>query len=700
VITTTTRDGIRVVEFGNPPLNALSPEITGGLAAAIDAAEADPSVLGVVLFGSGGAFSSGADIRWFGKPLPPGVPNLRDVIARIEASTKPYGAAIDGVALGGGFEIALACDRRCATVRSKVGLPEIHLGLLPGAGGTQRLPRLTGVGTALEVIVSGAPVPAERALALGMLDAAVRGDVVEAACASVREVPAGRTRASARSADPSPERVATARERAAPVERGGLAAQRCIDAIEAATRLAFDEGLAYERALFLDLLASEQAKSRIHLFFAEREAARIPDVPAGTQPRAIARACVVGAGTMGTGIAIALADGGIPVDLVEQDDAALARGRATIERTYAGAERKGRLQPGDVTARLGRLTFGTSLSVAANADVVIEAVFEELDLKRAVFAQLDRVCRPGAVLATNTSTLDVDAIASAVARPQDVVGLHFFSPANVMRLLEIVRGADTSTDVIATSLALARRIRKVGVVARTCDGFIANRMLFPYVREAGALLVEGALPQDVDGAIREFGFPMGPFAMMDLSGLDVGWRIRRRRREEGRPVGDAEIADALYDLGRHGQKSGAGYYRYEPGERAPLPDPIVEALVVAESNRRGIVRRSIGAHEIVQRCVFAAIGEGARVLEDGTAIRPGDIDVAWVLGFGFPAYRGGPMHYADGVGLEFVVEEMRRLEAQHGDQWQPPPLLEALARDGRRFADMTAQLEDRRGSLV
>ncbi len=685
------RDGVLVVELDNPPVNAFSPDILSGVFAAIEEGEADPAVRAFVLAGRGGIFSGGADIRWFGKPPPPNVPSLRDVIGRIEASPKAWVAAIDGTAFGGGLEIVLACDRRIGSPRARVALPEINLGLLPGAGGTQRLPRAAGCAAALRIILSGAPVKASEALELGILDAVETDDLLSAACAQALAAAGARTRLSARELQPEPAVFAAARAQLAPPERGGLAAHRCVDAIEAATTLAFAPGLQREGALFLELLASEQSKSRIHVFFAEREAAKVPDLPAGTEPAPVRTVCVVGAGTMGTGIAMALANGGLDVRVIEVADDVLARGRALIEKNYAASAAKGRFSETAVAERLARIRFGTDLAAAADADLVIEAVFEELDLKREVFARLETVCRPGAILASNTSTLDIDAIARGSSRAGDIVGLHFFSPANVMKLLEIVRGSATSARAIATSLALAKTIGKIAVVARTCDGFIANRMLAPYSRETMLLVEEGALPQDVDRVMEAFGFPMGPFRMYDLAGLDVGWRIRKRRLAEGKlsAVRDSEIGDRLCELGRFGQKTGAGIYRYDE-KRMPLPDPEVEALIAAESARLGIARRTLSDDEILERCMLAIVNEGAKALEDGTAIRPGDIDVAWIYGFAFPAYRGGPMHYADTLGTAYLRDRLNALSERYGEHWRPAPLIERLAARGGRFADLGA----------
>jgi 3-hydroxyacyl-CoA dehydrogenase len=681
-------DGVLIVRLVNPPVNAFSTALRSALLEAIERAEGDSSIEAVVLAGDGKHFSGGADIRGFGKP--PDRPALPELVEKIDGSAKRYYAAIDGTAFGGGFEVALACDARYATPAAKVGLPEVTLGLLPGAGGTQRLPRLIGIAPAIEVITTGRPLSAKAALELGAIDGVVEGDVVAATVAIARsERGRARRHASAVTIAADPAAIEAARKRFEPVERGGLAAHRCLDAI-AASILPFAEGSARERELFMELLASEQSRSRIHLFFAEREAAKIPDVPADLAPLPVERVLVIGAGTMGGGIAMALADGGLRVDVVEAAPDVLARGRATIEKNYAATASKGRISEAEVAARLGRMSFGTDLAAAAaEADLVIEAVFEDLDVKREVFGILDRASRPGTLLASNTSTLDIDAIAAATSRPQDVIGLHFFSPANVMRLLEIVRGTHTSARAIATAFALAKRIKKVGVLARSCDGFIGNRMLAGYGREANYLIEEGALPQDVDRAIKAFGFPMGIFAMGDLAGLDVGWRIRKRRAAEGK-IGafrESKVNDLLCERGWFGQKTGRGFYRYESGSRVPQPDPEVEALILAESQRLGIRRLPIPDDEIVLRCMLPLVNEGANILLDGTALRAGDIDVVWIYGYGFPAFRGGPMHWADTLGLGVVRDTIRRFEQSGGERWKLSPLIDELAASGRSFSD-------------
>jgi 3-hydroxyacyl-CoA dehydrogenase len=680
----TTRDGIGLIVLDSPPVNALGAEVVTELAHHVAAALADAAVRAVVIAGDNAIFSGGADIRAFRAP-PAGGAKLGDVLAVIEAAGIPFVAAIDGNALGGGLELALACDARIATPRSRLGQPEINLGLLPGAGGTQRLPRLIGLEPAVEMIVGGAPVGAARALELGLVDALAEGDVRDAAFAHARSLAGGpRRRASELPVRGDRAALDAARARAEPVERGGLAAHHAISAIAGALELPFAEALVRERALFDELRASEQSLARVHLFFAERAAAKGEGLPAADlHPRT---AAVIGSGTMGRGIAMTLANVGIDVTLVDLDTTLLAKARENIESTYAVTLRRGRITQPEIDARLARISYVAGLLAAAHADLVIEAVFEEMDLKQDVFRELDRIVRPDAILATNTSTLDVDAIAGATARPERVTGTHFFSPANVMKLLEIVRGSRTSPQAVANALALAKQLKKVGVVAGNCDGFIGNRMLGHYRREAEFLLEEGASPDQVDRVMRAFGFPMGPFATNDLTGLDVSWRVRKRRRAENRITGrSSHIADRLCELGRFGQKTGAGYYRYEPGSRTPHPDPVTAELIAQVAAEAGIERRTIGDDEILKRCMYPLVNEAAAILADGTAERPGDIDVVWVYGYGFPAFRGGPLRWADSVGLRVICDEMRAFEAQHGAAWVPAPLLAELAARGASF---------------
>jgi len=681
----TSRDGVAVVTIENPPVNALGPVAIVPLLAAVAQAEADPAVRAIVLTGANGTFSGGADMKTFGAN-PPVRPHIRDVLERLEAGTKPVVAAIDGNAMGGGLELALTCDYRVATPRARLALPEIQRGLLPGAGGTQRLPRLIGVAAALPFILSGEPVDGTRAKALGIVDELATGDVVEAAVAFARALPSpARRRASALSAQPDDAAIAAARTRAQPVERGGLAEHRAIDCIAEAATLPFEDGNRRERERFLELVQSEQAKARIHIFFAEREAAKLADGSA-PPPFSVKTVAVIGSGTMGSGIAMACANVGIAVTLIDLQQPLLDRAQGIIGGNYAATMKKGRLTETQMNERLGRISYATSLDAVAGAELIIEAVFEEMGVKQDVFRQLDRLASPGALLATNTSTLDVDAIAAVTSRPQDVVGLHFFSPANVMRLLEIVRGAKTSPQTIAHALGFAKQIKKIGVVAGNCDGFIGNRMLHGYFREAAFLLEEGATPQQVDRVIKDFGFAMGPFATSDLAGLDVGWRIRKGKLAIAPPVGRySRVADQLCELGRFGQKTGAGYYRYEPGDRTPHPDPLVAEIVERCAREDGVERRAVGDAEILKRCIYPLVNEAAKILDEGIATRPGDIDVVWIYGYGFPAFRGGPLRWADSVGLLTIVDDMREFAQVHGEAWKPAPLLHELAASGGTF---------------
>jgi 3-hydroxyacyl-CoA dehydrogenase len=681
--------GIAIVTVDNPPVNALKHEVRAGLAEALRRTRDDTAIEAVVIACAGRTFFAGADIAEFGRP--PQAPGLGEVITEIEAMPKPVVAAVHGTALGGGFEVALACHWRVAAPTAQAGLPEVKLGLLPGAGGTQRLPRLVGPEKALRMIVTGEPIGAAEALALGVVDEIAEDDLVSAATAFARRAVAEHRplqRARDRDdklapirADPRPfDEAAAALTRRL---RGREAPAACVEAVRNAFTLPFDEGLRREGELFGRLVVGDQSKAQRHVFFAEREAAKVPGMPEGTRPRPIARAAVVGAGTMGGGIAMCFANAGIPVTLIETGADLLQRGRDRIAANYRSTMARGGLDAAEMGRRMGLIGGAVEIGAAAGADVVIEAVFEEMGLKKRVFAELDRIAKPGALLATNTSTLDVDEIARATTRPQDIVGTHFFSPANVMRLLEIVRGRASAPDAIATALALARRLGKVPAVVRVCYGFVGNRMLARRAVEAERLLLEGAAPQQVEAALVEFGLPMGPFAMGDLAGLDVGWLIRKGRGEH------AAIEDALCEAGRFGQKTGKGYFRYEAGSRAPLPDPEVEAIIAAAADRLGIVRRSIGPEEIVERMVLPMINEGARILEEGIAARPGDIDVIWVYGYGWPAWRGGPMYYADQIGLGHVRDRLAFYSAQSDDvTLQPAPLILRLAAEGKGFASL------------
>ena len=680
-------DGVAVVTIDNPPVNALGAASIAPVLAALAEAAADPAVGAIVLVGAAGTFSGGADMKGFGV-IPRPTPTTRDLIAWMDSSPKPIVAAIAGNALGGGLEAALGADYRIATPTAQLGFPEIKRGLLPGAGGTQRAPRLMGAEPALALILSGDAIDGTRAAALGLVDRVAAGDLLAEAVAFARTlIGKGRRRASelAPAGDPAPA-IAAARAKAAPPERGGLAEQRAIDCVEDAFGLPFAQGEARELERFIELLGSEQAKARIYQFFAEREAGKLSDGSA-PPPFSPQTAVVIGSGTMGTGIAMTCANVGIAVTLVDVTDEQLTRARGIMTGNYASTVKKGRLTQAEMDARLARIAYSTSLEeAAANVDLVIEAVFEEMDVKQEVFRRLDRIARPGTMLATNTSTLDVDAIAAVTSRPQDVIGLHFFSPANVMRLLEIVRGAKTSPQTLANALGLAKKLKKVGVVSGNCDGFIGNRMLYPYRRETEFLIEEGASPQQVDGVLRRFGLAMGPFAMSDLAGLDVGWRIRKRKYGAKRPPGRySTIADTLCELGRFGQKTNAGYYRYEPGDRTPIPDPAVDEVIERSAREGGIARRAIADDEIVKRAMYPLVNEAALILAEGIATRPSDIDVVYVNGYGFPAWRGGPLRWADSIGLRTVVDDMLAFERTHGEVWKPAPLLRELADRGESF---------------
>jgi len=677
------RDGeLAVVTVDNPPVNALKHEVRAGLAEALRQARADGAVKAVVISCAGRTFFAGADITEFGKP--PQAPSLHDVIAAIEAIPKPVIAALHGTALGGGFELALACHFRVAVATARVGLPEVKLGLLPGAGGTQRLPRLVGPEKSLKMIVTGDPIQASEALTDGVIDEIVEGDLTAGAVAFARRVVAeGRPLTLVRDREDKliGEGFADAAEELTRRLRGREAPAACVEAVRNAIVLPFEEGLKREGELFRKLVTGDQSRAQRHIFFAEREAAKVMDMPEATKPRAIARGAVIGAGTMGGGIAMCFANAGIPVTIVETGRDLLQRGLDRMAGNYRTTVSRGGLDAAEMERRMGLITGVTELGAIGEADVVIEAVFEEMDVKKRVFANLDRVAKPNALLATNTSTLDVDQIARATARPQDVLGMHFFSPANVMRLLEIVRGARTSFDALATAIALGRRLGKVPVTVGVCYGFVGNRMLARRSVETEHLLLEGALPQQIDAAVTGFGFPMGPCAMMDLAGLDVGWRIRQGRGER------ALIEDALCDAGHYGQKTGKGYFRYEAGSRMPLPDAEVEKIILDAASRLGINRRPISEEEIVERMVLPMINEGARILEEGIAARPGDIDVIWVYGYGWPVWRGGPMHYADQLGLPHIRDRLRFYADRSGDETlRPAPLLDRLAAEGHSFA--------------
>ena len=684
------RVGVIVVD--NPPVNAIGPSVREGIEAAVRELREDATVEALVLHCAGSTFMAGADIRKLNSP--PGRFTSAQVIQCLEDVPKPVVAALQGNALGGGLEFALGCHYRCATAGTTLGLPEVNLGLIPGAGGTQRLPRIVGIEKALDMIVSGKPISAAQAAEAGFVDRLIPGhDVLAEAVAYAAELldkrsPPRRTREV--QVTPVPDAVfAAARETATRTRRGEEAPAKAIDAIRAAATLTFEQGIERERQLFAQCRDSSQSRALRHMFLAERQTSKIPGIDKTVTVRPMQRIGIVGAGTMGRGIAMAFSTSGFEVVIVETDGAALQRGLASIRDTYAGSLAKGRMNAADMDACLARIRGAAGISELAEADLVIEAVFEDMALKKRVFAELDAVCRRGAILATNTSALDVDVIAAATSRPQDVIGLHFFSPAHVMRLLEVVRARLTSQEVIATSMDLARRLRKLGVLAGNCDGFIGNRMLAGYRREAEFLLLEGATPGQVDEALVRFGMSMGPNAMGDMAGLDIGAAGRKRRRAEGKIPDDPRfgvIGDRLVEAGRLGQKTGRGYYRYEEGNRRPLPDPEVQVLIEREAARLGIQRRPIGEQEIVERCMLPLINEAARILEEGIALRPGDIDVVWVNGYGFPRYRGGPLCYADEVGLSNIVHSLQRFSAQLGPAyWEPAPLLARLAAENGSF---------------
>jgi 3-hydroxyacyl-CoA dehydrogenase len=688
-------NGIAVITINNPPVNALSPGVPEGISETLDQIANDGSVKATVLIGGGRTFVAGADIKEFGK-MTSGKPRgagLLPLLLKIEDSAKPVIVAIHGTAFGGGMELAMAGHYRVAVATAQFGQPEVKLGLIPGAAGTQRLPRLAGVSKAVEMCVSGTPVNADEALKLGIVDSIIEGDLLAGAIAFAREVagkPAPKTRErNGKLGNPAENALifSKAREAAAKKQRGLLAPARAIDAVEATTKMPFEEGCKFEQKLFIECLFSEQSKSLIHVFFSEREVAKIPDIPRQTNIIPIQSAAVVGAGTMGGGIAMVLANAGIPVLLKEADQAALDRGLATIQSNYANSVKRGRFSQQVVEERLKRITPTLTYDDFSDVDLVIEAVFEGMALKKSVFRELDRVCKPGAILASNTSTLSIDEIASATSRPESVIGTHFFSPANVMRLLEIVRGKASSKEVVATCMQLSKTLGKVGVLVGNCRGFVGNRMFGPYRREAQFLIEEGAGVEAVDQALSDFGMAMGPLATGDLAGLDVGWRIRKEYRHLEVPgIRQPFLEDRLCELGRYGQKTGAGWYKYDEQRRA-APDPAVGELIRQWVEEAGIVQRQISAAEITDRCLYALVNEGARILEEGYALRASDIDIIYINGYGFPAHRGGPMWYADAVGLKRVYDRICEFHRQHGEIWQPAPLLKQLAEQGKTFAE-------------
>lgn len=694
-----TRDGIAIISIDNPPVNAVSPGVPQALARAFARVQSDQHISGAVLIGKGATFIAGADIREFAK-ITSGTSqrfSLLPLLRQMEDCTKPIVIAIHGMALGGGLEIAMAGHYRVAVPNAKVGLPEVKLGLIPGAGGTQRLPRLAGVAHALQMCVEGNPIGAAEALERGIIDRLIEGDLLEGAIAFAQEVSGPippKTREHNKKLGTPQETQAlfeTARQSCEKTYRGRTSPLKAIEAIEAATLLSFEESCEVEQRLFEECLYSEESKALVHIFFGERQVTKIPGLPADAEELPVNRVAVIGAGTMGAGISMVFANAGFPVLLKETDGTALERGLATIGSNYSNSVKRGRLAQEFVDQRIALIHPTLSYEGFDQVDMVVEAVFEGMAEKKRVFSELDAVCRRDAVLATNTSTLSIDEIASVTKRPASVIGTHFFSPANVMRLLEIVRGKDTGDQVIATCMQLAKRLRKVGVLVGNCKGFVGNRMFNPYRREAQFLVEEGSSVEAVDKALYEFGMAMGPLATGDLAGLDIGWRVRKEFRHLEKPGVRQPVAeDNLCELGRFGQKTRAGWYLYDEN-RKPMPDPDVEQHVRGWAAKAAIPQRSIPPEEILDRCLYALVNEAARILEEGIALRSVDIDIIYVNGYGFPAYRGGPLWYADTVGLKKVCDRVREFHEQHGENWEPANLLVELAEKNGRFSDMVAQ---------
>ena len=686
-----------VLTLDHAPVNGLGLALRTALAGAFQAAADDPDVAAIVLTGAGRMFSAGADITEFGTPKSMTPPSLPEIINMIEQAKKPVVAAIHGNALGGGLELALGCAYRVAVPSTNMGLPEVSLGIIPGAGGTQRLPRVIGVAAALDMIVTGKPIKAEKAHALGLVDGLADGDVVQAAVKFCQGLPTGE--AALRPTQAREDKLGAARDdpqlfddyrkTMARKARGLDAPYAAVECVEASLAQEFDAGLLFERETFKKLVVSSQSQALRHAFFVERAATKIDGLPRDTPTQEINRAAVIGCGTMGGGIAMNFANSGIPVNILEVEDAALQKGLEIIRGNYAASVAKGRISQDKMNSCMALIKGVTDFDALGEPDIVIEAIYEKMDAKKEVFAKLDAVCPPDTILATNTSTLDVNKIAAATKRPEKVIGTHFFSPANVMRLQENVRGQKTSDETIASTMALAKKLGKVGVLVGVCDGFVGNRMLYAYSRQSNFLLEEGALPDQVDKALFDFGFPMGPFAVGDLAGLDVGWLIRKARAAT-RPsnLRYSPIADRICEMGRYGQKTSAGWFRYEPGSRMPIADPEIEKLIIQVSEELGYERRPINEVEIIQRCMYPLINEGAKILAEGLAQRPGDIDTVWLYGYGFPRQRGGPMFYADTVGLKEIYDVMSKLYDEHGEWLKPAPLLAELAAAGKGFGDL------------
>ena len=694
VVTLERQGPIAVIRVNNPPVNALGIAVREGLQNSFKAAEADAEVKAIVLVCEGNTFIAGADIKEFGKP--PKSPGLPEVVNDIEAGNKPSIAVIHGTALGGGLEVALSCHYRIARKDAKVGLPEVKLGLLPGAGGTQRLPRVVGVGKALDMIVSGAPISAVEANELGVVDDLFEGDLLAAGKAFAEQLIAdgkGARRTGERTDKlEGVDNAALVTAKRAEIDKkmpGLFSPQRCVSAVEASFTLPLEDGLKRERELFGECLVSPQRAALVHAFFTERLASKVDDLPKDTPVREIKSAGVIGGGTMGVGIAMCFANAGIPVKILEISDEARDKAIERARDTYGMSVKRGSLSEVALEKRMALISGITDYADLSDVDLVVEAVFEDMGVKQKVFEALDANCKPGAILSSNTSSLDLDEIANFTKRPEDVVGLHFFSPANVMRLLEVVRGAKTSNEVLATAMAIGKKLKKVAVPVGVCDGFVGNRMVFQYGRESEFLLEEGATPAQVDGVLKKFGMAMGPFAMRDLSGLDIGLAIRNRQRQTLSPEYKLPtILGKMADAGMLGQKTGKGFYVYEKGSRTPLENPELPAILEAASKEQGTQRQQLSDEYILERCMYALINEGAKILEEGIAQRASDIDVIYINGYGFPSHQGGPMFYADSIGLDHVYARICEFHEQHGAWWKPAPLLEKLAKEGRKFADL------------
>ncbi len=685
------KDNIGIIKVNNPPVNALSANVRSGLVECLEKSAQNKSIEAIVLVGDGRTFMAGADISEFGKPMKQ--PDLNEVISKYENSTKPIIAALHGTPLGGGLEVAMGCNYRIAIKTTRLGLPEVKLGLLPGAGGTQRLPRLVGPEKAIEMITTGNPISASHALEVGLIDSISENDLVEDAIAFVKEKKEKSNHPRVRDlsdkiTNVDPEIFNKAKLIVSKKMRGRAGPLRCISAVEGATNLEFSEGLKNERRLFIECHDSEESTSLIHMFFSERGATKIPDIPKDTNTREIGSIAVLGCGTMGGGIAMSFANAKIPVTIIETSKDALEKGINIIEKNYKNTVSKGRLSQDEMDKRLGLIKGTTAWDAVSNSDMIVEAVFEEMELKKEIFSKIDKLAKPDAILASNTSTLDIDAIASATRRPESVIGTHFFSPANVMQLLEVVRGSNTSKEVIASTMALGKKIKKSPVLAGNCDGFIGNRMFHDYVRQAHALAEEGASVARIDKVIYDFGWAMGPFAVNDLAGNDVGWRIRKRHKTEGKYNNlryTSTVADQLCEMGRYGQKTSRGFYIYDQNTRAASNDPEVDEMFAKVAKEKGIIQREISDEEILNRLSWSLVNTGAMILEEGYALRASDLDIVYIYGYGYPAWRGGPMHYAEHVGLSKVVEDIKKYRNAGDGMWPVCKLLEDIASSNRSF---------------